>query len=83
MMPVQRPICWIIGGRWTYRHTTFNTTTFSRVSRPPQGDWTGRLYVNNVANSRGILNGGPATLIPYAYYYIMPREIGLQLTKKF
>jgi hypothetical protein len=36
-----------------------------------------------VANKRGIINGGPSTLIPYAYYYITPRLIGLQFTRDF
>jgi iron complex outermembrane recepter protein len=47
------------------------------------GDWMARLYANNVTNRRGIINGGPATLIPDSYYYITPRVIGLQVSKKF
>jgi iron complex outermembrane receptor protein len=48
-----------------------------------QGDWTTRLYANNVANRRGIINGGPSTLIPDSYYYITPRVIGVQISRKF
>jgi outer membrane receptor protein involved in Fe transport len=48
-----------------------------------RGDWTARLYANNVANKRGIINGGPATLIPDSFYYITPRVIGLQFTRSF
>jgi outer membrane receptor protein involved in Fe transport len=47
------------------------------------GDWTVRLYANNVTNRRGIINGGPSTLIPNSYYFITPRVIGLQVTRKF
>jgi iron complex outermembrane recepter protein len=47
------------------------------------GDWTARLYANNVTNRRGIINGGPSTLIPYSFYYITPRLIGLQISRKF
>ena len=47
------------------------------------GDWSARLYANNVTNKRGIINGGPATLIPDSYYYITPRLIGLGISKVF
>jgi outer membrane receptor protein involved in Fe transport len=47
------------------------------------GDWTARLYVNNVANKHAIINGGPGTLIPDSYYYITPRLIGLGFSKTF
>lgn len=47
------------------------------------GDWTARLYANNVTNKRAIINGGPNTLIPDSYYFITPRVIGLLLSKKF
>jgi outer membrane receptor protein involved in Fe transport len=47
------------------------------------GDWEARLYANNVTNKRGIINGGPNTLIPTAFYYITPRMIGLNVSKTF
>ncbi|HEV7612438.1 MAG TPA: TonB-dependent receptor [Steroidobacteraceae bacterium] len=47
------------------------------------GGWTARLYANNVTNKRGIINGGPGTLIPDSYYYITPRVIGLGISKTF
>jgi outer membrane receptor protein involved in Fe transport len=47
------------------------------------GDWTARLYVNNATNRRGLINGGPSTLIPDSYYYITPRTVGLRVSKKF
>lgn len=48
-----------------------------------RGAWTARLYANNIANKRGIINGGPATLIPNSFYFITPRLIGLQFTRTF
>jgi outer membrane receptor protein involved in Fe transport len=47
------------------------------------GDWTARLYANNITNRHAIINGGPATLIPDSYYYITPRVIGLGISKVF
>lgn len=47
------------------------------------GDWTARLYANNVTNKHAIINGGPNTLIPDSYYYITPRVIGVGISKTF
>ncbi|HZT00656.1 MAG TPA: TonB-dependent receptor plug domain-containing protein [Steroidobacteraceae bacterium] len=38
------------------------------------------LYANNVANRRGILNGGPGSYPPYGFIYIQPRTVGLLLS---
>src|SRR5262249_31494595 len=43
--------------------------------------WTINLYVNNVANTRGILSYSYYT--PLRYFYIQPRTIGLNLAKTF
>lgn len=45
--------------------------------------WTGTLYVNNVADKRGVLNGGGGYFPPFAEVYIVPRTVGLTLTKEF
>ena len=45
--------------------------------------WTTNLYVNNVANSRGLVGGGQGYDPPNAFIYITPRTIGLSLTKLF
>ena len=45
--------------------------------------WTVNLYVNNAANRRGVLSGGVGNTIPYSFYLIQPRTIGLNLTKIF
>jgi iron complex outermembrane receptor protein len=47
------------------------------------GSWTANFFVNNVADRRGVLDGGRGYLIPYAYYYIRPRTIGLNISKAF
>jgi iron complex outermembrane receptor protein len=47
------------------------------------GDWTTRLYINNAANRLGLINGGPSTLIADSYYYITPRTIGVNVSRKF
>jgi iron complex outermembrane receptor protein len=45
--------------------------------------WTTNLYVNNVADTRGILNGGLGYLYPFAFIYIQPRTVGLNVTRSF
>jgi iron complex outermembrane recepter protein len=46
--------------------------------------WKASMYVHNVADKRGILNGGPADLYnPYAFLFIQPRTVGLSLSRTF
>lgn len=45
--------------------------------------WTTSLYVNNVTDARGALNGGAGYQIPFAFVYIRPRTVGLTVTKAF
>jgi outer membrane receptor protein involved in Fe transport len=45
--------------------------------------WTLNLYVNNVADKRGVLSGGLGTLNPAAFNYIQPRTLGLSAVKTF
>jgi iron complex outermembrane receptor protein len=45
--------------------------------------WEINLFANNVADKRGVLNGGFGTFIPYAYQYIQPRTIGIAIVDKF
>lgn len=45
--------------------------------------WRLNLYVNNVADKRGLISGGVGNAIPYAFYYIQPRTVGLSATKTF
>jgi len=45
--------------------------------------WAINLFVNNVADTRGVLNGGLGTFIPYAFQYIQPRTVGVSIVDKF
>jgi outer membrane receptor protein involved in Fe transport len=45
--------------------------------------WTLNLFVNNVADKRGVLSGGLGTLNPAAFNYIQPRTLGLSFVKNF
>jgi outer membrane receptor protein involved in Fe transport len=45
--------------------------------------WSTNLFVNNVIDKRGVLDGGIGTNIPYAFLYIQPRTIGLNVVKTF
>jgi len=47
------------------------------------GPWTTTVYVNNLANVRGLLAGGSGFIPPYAYVYIQPRTVGLSVAKTF
>jgi iron complex outermembrane receptor protein len=48
-----------------------------------RGDWSANLFVNNVADKRGVLSGGIGTVFPFAYSYIQPRTVGFSLAKEF
>jgi iron complex outermembrane recepter protein len=45
--------------------------------------WTINLYVNNVADKRGVLSGGLNTSPSFAFLYIQPRTAGLSLVRTF
>jgi iron complex outermembrane recepter protein len=45
--------------------------------------WAASLFVNNLADKRGILSGGIGTAYPFAFAYIQPRTVGLSVTKTF
>jgi iron complex outermembrane recepter protein len=45
--------------------------------------WTVNLYVNNVADVRGVTSGGLGYYIPTAFTYIQPRTIGLSVSRPF
>ena len=45
--------------------------------------WSLELYINNVADRRGIIGGGIGTQIPTAFELIQPRTIGLTLSHNF
>lgn len=45
--------------------------------------WTGELYINNVANKRGVLYGGIGSNYPDYFNYITPLTVGATITKSF
>ena len=45
--------------------------------------WNVNIFANNVLDRRGLLGGGLATYPPYAFTYIQPRTVGLNVVKKF
>lgn len=45
--------------------------------------WTLNLYVNNLADRRGIMGGGIGTPIPSTFGLIPPRTVGLSLAQTF
>jgi iron complex outermembrane recepter protein len=45
--------------------------------------WTVNLYVNNVADTRGVLDSGLDLIPTNAFIYIQPRTIGMTVSKTF
>jgi iron complex outermembrane receptor protein len=45
--------------------------------------WTVNLYMNNVTDRRGLISGGIGNVIPYSFYYIQPRTVGVNLARQF
>ena len=45
--------------------------------------WSTILFVNNVANKRAVMIAGVDYIPPFAYQYIQPRTIGLNVTRSF
>jgi iron complex outermembrane recepter protein len=46
-------------------------------------EWTANLFVNNLADRRGVLGGGIGSYPPFAYAYLQPRTIGISLERRF
>ena len=44
------------------------------------GAWTVNLYVNNLADKRGIITGGYGNVVPYSFYLIQPRTVGVSVS---
>jgi iron complex outermembrane recepter protein len=45
--------------------------------------WTTNLFVNNLADKRGLSNGGLGTFSPSEFQYIQPRTAGISISKSF
>jgi iron complex outermembrane receptor protein len=45
--------------------------------------WKVSLYANNVTDRRGLIAGGAGNVLPYTFYYIQPRTVGLTVSRTF
>jgi outer membrane receptor protein involved in Fe transport len=45
--------------------------------------WTLNLFVNNVADRRGVLSGGLGSVFPFSFNYLPPRTAGILIAKTF
>ena len=45
--------------------------------------WRANLYVTNAFDRRGLISGGLGTDLPYSFYFIQPRTVGLSLSRQF
>jgi len=45
--------------------------------------WRVDVFVNNVADVRGVLQGGKGQFIPYAYTFTQPRTLGVNISTTF
>jgi iron complex outermembrane receptor protein len=45
--------------------------------------WTINMYANNVLDRRGLISGGLGNPIPYSFYIIQPRTIGISVAREF
>jgi iron complex outermembrane recepter protein len=86
-----------VGGELSYvgdRQDAFSSVSAERQDLPAYAkldlrtgttfdSWTVNVYVNNVDNKRGLISGGVGNAIPYAFYYIQPRTVGLNVSKTF
>lgn len=48
-----------------------------------RGDWTTNVYVNNVADVRGLIGGGIGYFPSNAFVYITPRTFGINVSRSF
>jgi iron complex outermembrane recepter protein len=95
--PLTTDVKGFVGGALTYvgdRQDAFSSVSVERQDLPAYAkldlragtkydSWTANLYVNNVTDKRGLISGGVGNAIPYAFYYIQPRTVGLSVTKTF
>lgn len=93
--PISGQITGFVGAATTYigqRYGTFAgppRTVFSPYvqtdlrSGLSYGPWAANLYVNNVADKRAIIGGGLGTFPDNAYTIILPRTIGVNVSRSF
>jgi iron complex outermembrane receptor protein len=95
--PLVSDIKGFVGGALSYvgdRQDAFSSVSAERQDLPAYAkldlhagtkynSWNANVYVNNVTDKRGLISGGVGNAIPYAFYYIQPRTVGLSVTKTF
>jgi iron complex outermembrane recepter protein len=95
--PLMADMKGFVGGALSYvgdRQDAFSSVSAERQDLPAYAkldlragtkynSWTVNFYVNNVTDKRGLISGGVGNAIPYAFYYIQPRTVGLTVTKTF
>ncbi len=73
-------------GEFTSSATRQDLPSFARTdlqSGVKYASWTVNLFVNNVADRRGLLTGGLGSYPPFAFSYIQPRIAGISVVKTF
>jgi iron complex outermembrane recepter protein len=95
--PIRGDLDGVVGGELSYvgdRLDAFSSASPQRQDLPAYtkvdlhagttyDSWTVNFYINNVSDERGLISGGVGNAIPYAFYYIQPRTIGLSVSKEF
>jgi outer membrane receptor protein involved in Fe transport len=95
--PIARNFVGFAGGAVSYvgdREDAFSAASPQRQDLPGYAkldlragtkydSWTVNVFVNNVADKRGLISGGIGNQLPYAFFYIQPRTVGLSVSKAF
>jgi iron complex outermembrane recepter protein len=95
--PLVSDVRGVVGGALSYvgdRLDAFSSASPERQDLPAYAkldlhagttynSWTANLYVNNVTDKRGLISGGIGNQLPYSFYYIQPRTVGLSIAKTF
>jgi iron complex outermembrane recepter protein len=95
--PLANDLKGFVGGALSYvgdRLDAFSSASPQRTDLPAYAkldlhagtnydSWTANIYVNNVTDKRGLISGGIGNQLPYSFYYIQPRTVGLSVSKTF
>jgi iron complex outermembrane receptor protein len=95
--PLASDLRGVVGGALSYvgdRLDAFSSASPERQDLPAYAkldlhagttynSWTANLYVNNVTDKRGLISGGIGNQLPYSFYYMQPRTVGLSVAKTF
>ena len=95
--PLASDLRGFVGGALSYvgdRLDAFSSASPERTNLPgyakldlragtTYNSWTANFYVNNVTNKYGLIAGGIGNQLPYSFYYLQPRTVGLSVAKTF